>query len=143
MGKTRTDGPEVVTSGNEWQMPQGGIEPGESLIGSSFRELSEETGVKTASLLEIAGTWWSYDFPEGYVPTGHKLDPFVGQIQKWLAFRFVGDDSEVDITSNDCSEPREFFDWRWMCPTEAIERAVVFKQVQYGRVFQAFGRHLA
>ena len=143
MGKAETAGPETVTPGREWQMPQGGIDDGESVIRAATRELFEETGIHSACLLGVTSNWWSYDFPPGYQPIGHKLDPFTGQTQKWAAFLFTGEDSDFDITARETGEPREFFDWRWMGSREALERAVVFKQQQYERVFGAFRDHLS
>ena len=142
MGRTQTAGPEIVTPGNEWQMPQGGIDPGESMLETARRDLAEETGVVTVRLLARTDVWWDYDFPPDYVPTGHKLDPFVGQRQKWVAFGFLGDDSEVDISAQNTAEPQEFTDWKWMHPEEGLRSAVLFKQEQYRRVFGAFSHLL-
>ena len=138
LGRTLSAGPEVAEPGRDWQMPQGGIEPGERVITTALRELNEETGARSASLLAITGNWWRYDFPTGYVPTGHKLDPFKGQVQKWIAFRFSGDDSEFDLSSESCSEPQEFVEWKWMTPTQTLKCCVRFKEQQYRRVFYAF-----
>ncbi len=143
MGETETSGPETVTVGREWQMPQGGIEETEDIIEAAGRELWEETGVRSSEFLAQTDAWWTYEFPAGYEPTGHKLDPFRGQRQKWVAFRFTGQEMEIDISAKHTGEPQEFFDWAWMTKTEALERAVSFKLVQYARVFEAFGKFLA
>ena len=124
-------------------MPQGGIEEAEDIEEAAKRELWEETGVNSIETLALTDDWWTYDFPAGYVDTGHKLDPFCGQKQKWVAFRFIGKDSEVDISASHTGEPQEFFEWSWMRKSSALEKAVEFKRAQYGRVFDAFDRFLA
>jgi len=143
MGRTETSGPEVVNPGYEWQMPQGGIEETEDIEAAAKRELWEETGVQSVELLSITDAWWTYEFPKGYQATGHKLDPFRGQKQKWVAFRFSGNDCDVDISAMHTGEPQEFFEWNWMNRKKALENAVEFKRQQYGRVFDAFSRFLA
>ncbi len=135
MGKTPSSGPEIVTPGREWQMPQGGIEVSEDIVEAARRELWEETGVTKVDLLQVTEEWWTYDFPSRQVPSGHKLDPFKGQKQKWVAFRFTGENSEVDISARHADEPREFFDWKWMDPIQALDQVVSFKIDQYVRVF--------
>lgn len=142
MGQTHSIGPELVTPGHEWQMPQGGIEPGESLIETALRELVEETGIRSTVLLEITSEWWSYKFPQDYKRTGHMLESYLGQTQKWVAMRFVGDEQEIDITAHNGLEEPEFSQWRWMNAQEALDRTVSFKRKQYERVFQAFENHL-
>ena len=143
MGRTPTSGPEIVTPDQDWQMPQGGVEADEDIAEAAKRELWEETGVTSIELLDVTSEWWSYDFPKGYSPTGHKLDPFKGQRQKWAAYRFTGQDEEVDISADKVGVPQEFFEWRWMTTKQAIDRTVVFKLQQYQRVFRAFDRFLA
>ncbi|MEM9278482.1 MAG: RNA pyrophosphohydrolase [Pseudomonadota bacterium] len=138
MGKSESAGPEIVTKGREWQMPQGGIEETEDIVAAARREVWEETGVRSLELLMVADEWWTYDFPPHYQATGHKLDPFRGQKQKWAAFRFTGPDSGIDITASHTGEPQEFFDWRWMDVEEALELTIEFKVEQYRRVFKAF-----
>lgn len=138
MGKTRTSGPEIVSLGYEWQMPQGGIEESEDIAVAARRELWEETGVTNIDLIGQTAEWWSYDFPEGYVPTGHKLDPYRGQRQKWVAFRFTGSDHEIDVSAKHTHEPQEFLSWEWMTIDQALSVAVRFKVKQYGRVFEEF-----
>src|SRR5260221_14689406 len=62
-GRGLSDGPEIVVKGCEWQMPQGGIDPGEDLVAAARRELFEETSVEAVSLLAMTSEWWAYDFP--------------------------------------------------------------------------------
>ena len=142
MGKSETAGPEIVTPGREWQMPQGGIEETEDIVEAARRELWEETGIRSTELLDVTTDWWAYDFPPDYLPTGHKLDPFCGQKQKWVAFLYIGKDDDFDISAGHTGEPQEFFAWRWMNVEEARSVSVLFKLEQYERVFSAFGRYL-
>ncbi|MEM7068585.1 MAG: RNA pyrophosphohydrolase [Pseudomonadota bacterium] len=142
MGKGETSGPETVTPGHEWQMPQGGIEETEDIVEAAKRELWEETGANTFEVLAVTDDWWTYEFPAGYEPTGHKLDPFRGQKQKWVGIRFTGSDKEFDISASHTGEPQEFFEWKWMDRDQALSKAVEFKLEQYRRVFNAFGEFI-
>ncbi|MGI9352951.1 MAG: RNA pyrophosphohydrolase [Rhizobiaceae bacterium] len=142
MGKSESAGPEIVTPGREWQMPQGGIEETEDIVEAARRELWEETGIRSAELLDVTKEWWPYDFPPNYQPVGHKLDPFCGQKQKWVAFNFIGKDADFDITAEHTGEPQEFLEWRWMKIEEARSVTVEFKLEQYERVFKVFRRYL-
>ena len=126
-------------SPDAWQMPQGGMDKGETPLEAGFRELREETGLKTSKVetLEITEDWISYDLPEhliGKVWGGR----WRGQKQKWLALRFVGEDADVDITQ----EPVEFDAWRWMSAPELLESMVSFKRDVYQEVFKRFAPHL-
>jgi putative (di)nucleoside polyphosphate hydrolase len=125
-----------------WQMPQGGIDPGESLEAAARRELHEETNVTSVELLAEAPEWFSYDVPEE-LATGRFQSKWRGQTQKWFAFRFTGSDDEIDVhhPAGGADKP-EFDEWRW----ERLERVpsliVPFKRPVYEKVCAAFG-HLA
>lgn len=114
-----------------WQFPQGGIDPGEELIAAARRELLEETGIESVELLARTPGWIAYDFPpELFSPKGWK-----GQAQVWFAFRFTGDDSEIDLHVH----PHiEFERWRWATLAEAVELIVPFKRAAYTQVAAAF-----
>ncbi|MEM7214429.1 MAG: RNA pyrophosphohydrolase [Pseudomonadota bacterium] len=147
MGKAKTSGPEIVTPGREWQMPQGGIEETEDIVEAARRELWEETRATSVEFLAATTEWWSYDFPAGFdsakhKEAGHKLNSFCGQKQKWVAFRFTGTVDEIDITASHTGEPQEFFDWDWLDAKTAFERTVSYKMAQYERVFAAFGCYI-
>lgn len=116
-----------------WQMPQGGIDPGETPVEAGLRELEEEIGTRNARLLREHPDWLNYDLPAHLL--GVALEGrYRGQSQKWLALRFVGEDSEIDLNT---PHP-EFAEWKWLA-IEALPRLIVpFKRDTYGRVIEAF-----
>lgn len=119
---------------HSWQFPQGGVDRGEDLEAAARRELFEETGIRSVSLLGRVEDWITYDFPEGY--RGSKAARgFRGQKQAWFAFLFEGDDAEVDLTA---VPPQEFEEWRWADIGEAPELVVEFKRDAYLKVLAAF-----
>lgn len=127
--RARTEGP------FNWQFPQGGVDEGEALEAAARRELQEETGVTSVSLLGRTHDWMAYDFPPGW--TGSKAQKgWKGQKQMWFAFRFEGWDREVDLNIH---QPPEFDDWRWAQLEEAPHRVVPFKRPTYDHLVQVFG----
>ncbi|ETD88123.1 RNA pyrophosphohydrolase [Rhodobacter capsulatus] len=132
-------GQRLDNPGHAWQMPQGGIDAGERPKEAALRELQEETGVRPELVEKIAKTedWLVYDLPEELIGTiwGGK---YRGQKQKWFLFRFLGQDSDVNIAT----EHPEFSVWRWMEPAELVEKIVPFKRAVYEQVFDSFAEHL-
>ena len=120
-------------AGNAWQMPQGGIDDGEDPRLAAERELLEETGVDSIDLLAESAKWYCYDVPTERRPRYWK-GRFVGQCQRWFAFRFTGEDDEIDL---DAHEP-EFSLWRWATPDEVLDLAVPFKREVYQAVIDEF-----
>lgn len=119
---------------HNWQFPQGGIDPGEDPEAAARRELDEETGVRSVSVLMRAPGWITYDFPPGF--GGSKAARgFKGQTQAWFAFRFDGDDAEVRL---DHHAEVEFDAWRWAGLDEALDAVVPFKLGAYRQVLAAF-----
>ena len=137
IGRTENAGPEIVAPGRDWQMPQGGIDPNEDIVAAAVRELWEETNVRSVSLLAVTENWWTYDFPP-YEGPWHKLVPFRGQRQRWVALRFTGDDGEIDVAHPAGGQPQEFFDWRWEVLARTPQLVTPFKQATYEKVAAAF-----
>ncbi|ADE83839.1 RNA pyrophosphohydrolase [Rhodobacter capsulatus] len=132
-------GQRIDNPGHAWQMPQGGIDAGERPKEAALRELQEETGVRPDLVEKLAKTedWLVYDLPEELIGNiwGGK---YRGQKQKWFLFRFLGQDSDVNIAT----EHPEFSVWRWMEPAELVEKIVPFKRAVYEQVFDSFAEHL-
>ncbi len=132
-------GQRIDSEAPAWQMPQGGIDPGEAPATAALRELGEEIGV-TPDLVrleaETAG-WLTYDLPADLVPRIWK-GRFRGQKQKWFLARFLGEDSQIDIAT---AHP-EFSEWRWIPPQELPGAIVPFKRAVYEAVLEEFRPHL-
>jgi putative (di)nucleoside polyphosphate hydrolase len=131
------DGPEVVAPGYEWQMPQGGIDPGESPEEAARRELFEETGVVSATLLARLEREVHYDWPP-YDGPPHRLAHWRGQRQVWFAFRFNGPESEIDLAPPGGAAAAEFDAWRWERLSVLPALVVPYKRAVYEAVASGF-----
>jgi putative (di)nucleoside polyphosphate hydrolase len=137
VGRRRSeDGPAQAAAGYAWQMPQGGIDLGETPYDAAVRELHEETGVRSIALLAEAPDWHAYDLPSAVSGRAWR-GRYRGQIQKWFAFRLTGRDDEIDIGRPGAHKP-EFDEWRW----ERLERLpsliIPFKRPVYEKVVETF-----
>lgn len=123
----------IDSPGPAWQMPQGGIDPGESPAEAAMRELGEEIGTANAEITGELEDWIDYDLPDHLIGKlwGGK---YRGQTQKWFAMRFLGTDDDINL---DTEEP-EFSSWRWVSAEELPALAVPFKRHIYGRLVEAF-----
>ncbi|MFZ5747770.1 MAG: RNA pyrophosphohydrolase [Pseudomonadota bacterium] len=133
-------GQRLDSSVEAWQMPQGGIDPGEDPVEAAVRELWEETGVvrDKVALVAQAPHELQYDLPDdliGKVWNGK----WRGQRQRWFLFDFLGEDRDIDIAT---AEP-EFRAWRWVEPRELPDLIVGFKVELYRQVLAAFAEPLA
>jgi putative (di)nucleoside polyphosphate hydrolase len=124
-----------------WQMPQGGIDKDEDPLPAARRELYEETGIESVSLLAEASGWINYDLPRELVGIGLK-GKYRGQTQKWFAFRFEGEESEIQINPPPGGHEPEFDGWEWRPMADLPGLIVPFKRKVYEEVVAAF-RHLA
>ena len=119
-----------------WQMPQGGIDAGEDPVVAALRELREETGIRSASIIGETDDWLRYDLPPELIGKAWK-GRYRGQMQKWFAMRFDGSESEIDIAPQDGAHA-EFSEWRWTPLAEVAELIVPFKRSVYQQVVSAF-----
>lgn len=137
IGRTESAGPEIIEPGFDWQMPQGGIDADEDIVAAARREVWEETNARSVELLGETHEWWHYDFPP-YGGPAHKLTPFRGQRQRWVAFQFMGEDSEIDVVHPAGGQPQEFYEWRWEQLARTPELVVSYKRAVYTKVAAAF-----
>ncbi len=122
-----------------WQMPQGGIDPGEEPRVAALRELQEETGVSPELVTVEAETtgWITYDLPHDLVPRIWK-GRWRGQKQRWFLMRFHGDDGQINIQT----EHPEFSQWAWADHRDLVDKIVPFKRDVYARVVADFSQYL-
>ena len=128
-----------IDSPTAWQMPQGGIDPGETPREAALRELGEEIGLAPAAVTVEAESphWLLYDLPPELVGTVWK-GRYGGQRQRWFLLRYDGADEAIDIAT---AHP-EFDRWQWMTPAALIEAIVPFKRDVYRQVFAEFAGRL-
>jgi putative (di)nucleoside polyphosphate hydrolase len=119
-----------------WQMPQGGIDPGETPIQAAMRELKEEIGTRKAVVVAESRVWLTYDLPVELARSAWG-GRYRGQRQKWFAMRFTGIDADIDLAT----EHPEFDAWRWAAPEELPELIVAFKRQLYIDVVTEFREH--
>ncbi|MFL2661000.1 MAG: RNA pyrophosphohydrolase [Alphaproteobacteria bacterium] len=118
-----------------WQMPQGGIDKGESPENAMKRELLEETGLSADyKIIRKANGWLKYDLPKKMIEQVWQ-GKFLGQIQMWYACLFFGEDKQVNLNFTD--KP-EFCNWKWIDPSESINLAVPFKKNLYKSILEEF-----
>lgn len=136
----RSDAPgDAEGRGDWWQMPQGGIDEGEDPERAAFRELYEETGMRTVEVVSSIPTWLTYDLPpelQGKAWGGR----YRGQKQRWFLMRFTGEEGEINIEpAPGPSHKREFDSWRWALADDLMGLIVPFKRPVYASVIAEFG----
>ncbi|MEL6516951.1 MAG: RNA pyrophosphohydrolase [Pseudomonadota bacterium] len=130
---------ERIDTPGAWQMPQGGIDPGENPIDAALRELWEETGVRAEHVSVSAQTpgWIPYDLPDDLIGKVWK-GRYRGQEQRWFLMRFAGADSDINIAT----DHPEFSAWRWLAPDDLLAKIVPFKRDVYAQALGHFRPHL-
>ena len=111
---------------DKWQMPQGGVDKGESYINAMKRELFEETSIKSIKILKEIDRIYEYELPDNLVGIIWK-GKYRGQKQKWFITKFLGNDSEINLNT----KYPEFIDWKWIEPKLLPEVIVKFKKDLY------------
>ncbi len=119
-----------------WQMPQGGIEDGETPVDAMMRELQEEIGTNNVEIIAETKDWIEYMLPKQLLRRNHT---FVGQRQKWFLLKFLGNDNEINLNMTD---HKEFDTWKWMGTQNIIRLSVNFKRNLYIEVFKRFKKYL-
>jgi len=131
--------PEVTSEADSpWQMPQGGIDKGEKPVDTAYRELFEETSIRSVELIAEAPEWIYYDLPDEALGIALK-GKYRGQRQRWFAFRFTGKDSDIDVLNpGGGAHPAEFDKWRWEKLETLPDLIVPFKREAYLKIVEAF-----
>ena len=111
---------------NKWQMPQGGVDPGEDYKSAMKRELFEETSIKSIEILKEIERFYEYELPKNLVGIIWK-GKYRGQRQKWFITRFVGNEKEINLKTKN----PEFIEWKWVMPNMLPKVIVNFKKQMY------------
>ena len=114
---------------NFWQMPQGGVDKNEDFLTAAFRELDEETSIKSVELIKELDGFITYNLPDHLLGIIWK-GKYKGQTQKWFVMRFIGEDSEININT----KHPEFLEWKWVELSEITKLVVNFKLNLYQEV---------
>lgn len=131
---------ERIDTPGEWQMPQGGIDAGEDIVTAAFRELGEEIGTHKAEIMEIHDEKILYDIPAHILERLHRIwdKPYIGQEQTWVAMRYTGKDSDINLNAHN---PPEFARWKWEALANTPSLIVTFKWDVYDKVAAAFKKY--
>ena len=116
---------------DRWQMPQGGVDIGESYLSAMKRELYEETSIKSIEILKEINGFFEYELPKNLVGIIWK-GKFRGQKQKWFITRFIGNENEINLQT----ENQEFIEWKWIIPDELPKTIVDFKKKMYDELLE-------
>lgn len=134
-------GKRIDTKANDaWQMPQGGIDQGESPAEAALRELKEETGLTNVYIIAETKDWFKYDIPD-HISSKLWDGKYIGQQQKWFLVMFQGENNEIDL--NHAKDKRcEFSEWKWCKLEELVNCVISFKRQLYIDVLEQFRENL-
>ena len=121
-----------------WQLPQGGIDAGEAPLSAAFRELAEETGIRSAKLIYELPDWLRYDLPDALIGTALK-GRFRGQKQKWFLLEMLESEACVKM---DVTDKPEFDDFQWVSYYYPITQVVDFKREVYRSALVELAQYL-
>jgi len=126
-------GNRIDMTGENWQMPQGGIDEGETPRDAALRELEEEVGTGQAEIIAESERWLSYDLPD---PVSRQIwgGRYRGQTQRWFAMRFTGEDGDIRLDR----DKAEFSEWRWVSMHSLEDLITPLKRAVYREVIQEF-----
>ena len=119
----------IDNSKDYWQMPQGGVDGGETFLEAAYRELREETSIKDVNLIEEIDGTFTYELPKNLLGIIWK-GKYRGQKQKWFLMRFFGVDNEINIKT----KHPEFLEWKWVELDKITDLVVDFKLHVYKEV---------
>ncbi|MET3589673.1 putative (di)nucleoside polyphosphate hydrolase [Bartonella silvatica] len=138
VGRRLVTSPHAVTEmSHRWQLPQGGVDKNEKPLDAAYRELYEETGIQSVKFIKEARNWFHYDFPQELI--GSTLsNKYRGQVQKWFAFQFTGELSEIAINPPPDGNKAEFDQWKWVDLKTLPSIVVSFKKQVYTKVVSEF-----
>ena len=111
---------------DKWQMPQGGVDKGESYLAAMQRELLEETSIKNIKILSEIEGFFEYELPANLIGIIWK-GKFRGQRQKWFIAKFIGSEKEINLKTKN----QEFIEWKWISPELLPDVIVEFKKEMY------------
>ena len=117
-----------------WQMPQGGIDKKENPEEAVWREMMEEIGTNKAELIKVSNQWVNYIIPAETLKTLPWGDKYIGQIQKWFAFQFTGEDNDINVGTKN----PEFSEWKWTKIETIVDEIVPFKRNVYSIILEEF-----
>ena len=117
-----------------WQMPQGGINQNENPEDAVWREMMEEIGTNKVELLKTSIQWVKYNIPNETLKTLPWGKKYIGQTQKWFAFKFIGDDKDINVETRN----PEFSEWKWANVDSIINDIVPFKRKTYSIILDEF-----